>query len=159
MLCTGISVSRSCREISLWFFSLQLTKTDRFPFFLTFFFLSCLVFSCVCFHKMMIFYKAICSALIRRTSAEFLFLTDWRQMRFKNAIDISLVNWWNVPLLKKLHIIYQYGYISSHAVFWKNLTCWIGAITSHHLKTQSFGFEKDLNIGMLTVRESLLSNH
>ena len=61
-------------------------------------------------------------------------------------------------LLKKL-IIYRYDYPPSHAAFQKNLTCWVGAISSHHLEIQSLGLEKNFLDAMFTVRESLFPNH
>ena len=54
--------------------------------------LTCLVFSCVYFFflKTMNLYKNICFTWISRTSAEFFFLTDWRDKRLKNTIDLLL---------------------------------------------------------------------
>ena len=45
------------------------------------------------FHEMIKIYKGICSAWINRTSVELFFLIDWRHVRHKNTIEISLIYW------------------------------------------------------------------
>ena len=64
--------------------------------------------------------------------------------------------WLYASLLKKLHIIYQYGYQFFILLFGRILP---GVIISHHLKIRSLGLEKNLHIGMFTVWESFFTNH
>ena len=49
------------------------------------------------FHKMMKFYKEICSAWISRASAKSIFSPDWRHRCRKNTTEISSI-YWNVLL-------------------------------------------------------------
>ena len=60
-----------------------------------------------------------------------------------------------IPLILHLifkNITYNLSVLlrTSHIAFWKNLTSYVSAITSHHLKIQSLSLEKDLTIGMFT---------
>ena len=118
-------------------------------------------------HKMMKFYIDIFSAWTSSTSAKH-FLSQKNKRNVFDLLKFTSMDffwlfgilqeshWFYTSIFKKLHIIYQYCYQLLMLLLGRILP---GAIISHDLKIQSLGFEKDLNILMFTVWESLFSNH